>query len=481
MSKNNIMNVGNIEKLIRMKLKDYQRVYDNLPIFLQNAFVTSRGYLLSRLRYNKIFWETLNEIMMHDTLSKKDIIEYQNAILRNLIHHAYTNTIYYREIMEERNLSPNDIQTIDDLKKMPILKRDTIKNNFEKLLLTNSNGRIVVYTSGSSGSGLPIAYNKTDLAKTWAFMFRQFMWAGIKPKEWRITMFGSKIVPEKQARPPYWRYNFFEKQILLSIYHLSERTKKDYLNFFEKHHEMLLEGFASVLGIVADLILQENISVQMKLVYSTGEPITELNRQKVEKAFNSKLFDCYGMTEWVGLIQECEKGGKHLICDYGILEILDENDNPVKAGDEGYLVWTGLQREEMPLIRYRIGDKGMWSLKRECECGRPYPLVDTTITRDSDIIRTPQGDLLSPRVINQFLKNKVSFNSCQFIQENINSLIVHVVPGKGDFKNEAQVLINDLDKLFKHSLKLEIKYANSPIMRGQGKFPLIINRISNHV
>ena len=474
------MNVGQIERLIRIKLKDYQKVYDNLPIFLQNAFVIFRGYLLSRLRYNKIFWETLNEIIKHDDLTPQDIVDYQNRKLQHLVNHAYTNTVYYRKIMEERNISSADIQTRDDLKKLPILRRENIKNNFEQFLLikNNNNGRIIVHTSGASGSGLPIAYNKTDLAKNWAFMFRQFVWAGIKPKEWRLTMFGSKIVPEKQNSPPYWRYNYFEKQILLSIFHLSEKTKKDYIKFLEKHRDMVLEGFASVLSILSDFVIQEGVNIPMKIVYSTGEPISVSNKKKVEKAFSCKLFDCYGMTEWVGLIQECEKGGKHLICDYGILEILDENGNPVDKEEEGYLVWTGLQREEMPLIRYQIGDKGRWSVKNKCECGRPYPLVDTTITRDSDIIKTPRGDLLSPRVINQFLKNKISFNSCQFIQESIDNLVIRIVPGKGDFKKEVQLLVNDLDQLFKQSIKLKIDYADAPIMRGYGKFPLIINRVN---
>ncbi|MFX0136879.1 MAG: phenylacetate--CoA ligase family protein [Candidatus Hodarchaeota archaeon] len=475
------MDFATLEKLIRKKLPDYQKIYDDLPVFLQNILVTSRGYLLSKLRYNKIFWEMLDEIMMHDHFTEAELINYQNDKLHELIRYAYTNTEYYRKIMDERNLSPRDIQTIDDLKKLPVLRREDIKKNFDELLLHNAknNGRIIVYTSGTSGSGLPIAYNKTDLTKNWAFMFRQFIWAGVKPKEWRITMFGSKIVPEKQNCPPYWRYNYFEKQILLSIYHLSETTTKEYLKFFEKHKEIVLEGFASVLAIVADFLVQEGISIPMKMVYSTGEPISAINRFKVEQAFECKLFDCYGMTEWVGLIQECEKGAKHLMSDYGILEILDENNRPVKAGEEGYLIWTGLQKEEMPLIRYKIGDRGMWHLKNECECGRPYPLVDATITRDSDIITSPEGTLFSPRVINQYLKNKVSFQSCQFIQDSPDNVVVRIVPGKGNFKKETQNLVNDLNKLFKESLKLTIHYTNSPLMRGLGKFPLIINQISN--
>ncbi len=265
----------------------------------------------------------------------------------------------------------------------------------------------------------------------------------------------------------------------MSIFHLSEKTRDDYLDFLRTHQGLVLEGFASVLTILADFVLQEGKSIPMKLVYSTGEPIDAPSRHKVERAFGCRLLDCYGMTEWVGFIQECEKGRKHLISDYGILEILDTNNQPVPPGQEGYFVWTGLQREDMPLIRYRIGDKGRWSLASRCECGKPYPLVDPTITRDSDIIKTPDGDLFSPRVLNQFLKDKVSFNFCQFIQENLASLVIRIVPGNEICEQEVQRLTRDLDQIFKGSLALTVRFAKRPLMRGLGKFPLIINRIDN--
>lgn len=473
------MQSANIEKRIRANFSKYQEMYDRLPVFLQNALVTTRGYFLARLRYQKLFWQTLTEILSHDKFTKTELDDYQNQKLQNLVQHAYRHTTFYNGMMTDLNLHPEQIQTKDDLQLLPVLTRDQLKTKFKDMLVKEGHKRILVHTSGSQGSGLPIAYNEEDLARNWAFIVRQLCWANIKPREWRITLYGSKIVPTDQTVPPFWRYNLVEKQILLSIFHLSEQTKDDYLHFLETHQGLVLEGFASVLRILADFLIQEDKRISMKLVYSTGEPIDEATRQKVETAFNGKLLDCYGMTEWVGFIQECEKGAKHLASDYGILEILDEDNRAVAAGEEGYLVWTGLQREEMPFIRYRIGDKGMWSLRTQCECGRPYPLVDTTITRDSDIITTPDGDLYSPRVINQFLKNKVAFNFCQFIQESLDSLVIRIVPGNGNYQQEARALFDDLNKIFKGSLYLRVCFADRPLMRGQGKLPLIINQILN--
>jgi len=473
-----LLDGASIENIIRASLSKCSHLYDRQPIFFQNILTTLRGFFLSQLRYNKVFYQTLQQITTHDHYSPGELQNYQQHKLRQLVSHAYAQTLFYKEIMDNNQLTPDGIHSVENLRRLPVVTREQIRENFDKLLLTKkTKGRIIVYTSGTSGSGLPVAYNKNDLARNWAFMFRQFLWAGVKPGDWRITLFGSRIVPVEQSQPPYWRYNWFERQILLSIFHLSAATSRDYIAFLKKHEGLMLEGFASVLGIIADFILQDKQEIPMKIVYSTGEPMNDHCREKVEQAFQCKVYDCYGMTEWVGLIQECEHGGKHLMSDYGILEIVDENNEPVDPGVEGYFVWTGLQREEMPLLRYKIGDRGMWNLKQECPCGRAYPLVDTTITRDSDIITTPDGAMFSPRVINQYLKNKTSFRNCQFVQESAHELIIRIVPGEGDYESDAYTLQQDLDKIFKQSLALKIIYADFPLMRGQGKYPLIINNV----
>src|ERR1700683_4379390 len=126
------------------------------------------------------------------------------------------------------------------------------------------------------------------------------------------------------------------------------------------------------------------------------------------------------MTEYCGLIQQCENGEMHLPVECGFLEILDEADCPVLGDEEGYFVWTGFLNRAMPLIRYRIGDRGRWETGAPCACGRSFPLVVPTITRESDVLRCPDGRLFSPRALNQLLKHSDSLRSCQFIRDRLD-------------------------------------------------------------
>lgn len=467
------------EKLIRRKFSSFQAIYEKMPIALQNALVSLRGWHLSRIRYSKGFWRLLEEITAHDRFSREELINYQNHRLRILVHHAYRNVPYYNSIMKKLNIRPDDIITEKDLRRMPILTREDVRSNLYELLdqMIPSSKQIVVHTSGSTGSGLPVAYDQDSYVAYEAFGVRQFIWAGVDPMDWRITLFGSRIVPPNQMQEPYWRTNYFGKQIMVSIYHLSQSTKHQYIEFLKEHSGMVLEGFPTALNVLADFLLEESVTVKMKMVYSTGEPISDVMRQRIQNAFDCKVYDSYGMTEMVGYIQECEHGRHHLISDCGLLEIVDDEGNPVPSGEEGYFVWTGLHKLNMPLIRYKIGDKGILDGNQHCHCARPYPIVNPTITRDSDYLVHSDGRILSPRVINQFLKDKTSFKACQLIQESTEKIVIRIVPGNGHYEKDRDSLRADLQKLLGARVAFEVVESDRPLTRAQGKIPLILNKL----
>src|SRR5207244_3894886 len=120
---------------------------------------------------------------------------------------------------------------------------------------------------------------------------RQWSWVGIMPRDFRITLFGSRVVPPARNKPPYWAYNLSEHQILLSIFHLSESTADDYISFLRRRQAVVLEGFPSVLGILSDLMLERGHHVPMRAVFTDGEPLYPFVREKIEAAFQTEVYD----------------------------------------------------------------------------------------------------------------------------------------------------------------------------------------------
>ena len=464
-----------LENWFRKNSKFLQNIYDILPYTFQTLAISFRGFGLTKIRYSSIFREELQDIADRETYSKERMQMYQVEKLQEMVQLAYTTTSFYRQWFDVAGVKPEDIKNIEDLRKLPILSRDTVRIRGHEMISSAvpASERINHRTSGTTGSGLSVIVSKSALQNVNAHVSRQMQWAGVEPRDWRITMFGARVIPPKQSNPPYWVKNFPGHQIFLSGFHLSDKTIDDYYEFLSIHQDLPIEGFASTLHILSELLAKREKRLKMKAIFSNGEPMLPFMREIIEDRLGAKVWDAYGQTELVGLIQECAAGGFHLASDFGILEILDDTGNPVEKGQPGNFVWTGLQNEAMPLIRYKIGDIGEWCKEQACPCGKYTPLVHPIITRDSDYLKTPNGKIYSPRMINQYLKG-ANFQYCQIVQKSKYSWVIRYISNDNNADRQVKVVQSNLENLLGADIKIEIKKAISPIQREGGKIPLII-------
>lgn len=456
-----------LENLMR-NTKALQSIYYSVPLPIMSMVLNLRALSLARLRYSKVTFSYLETIMKRD--------EWSEAMLSDYIQEQSVNMIRIAmEIPHYKNI----VKGVSSLGEFPVLTRSDVRNNYMHMVIPDSRSLIRVFTSGSSGSGLPVYYDQNTYSLYWAYLMKQKMWAGVDPRESRITFFGALVVSLDRKKPPFWLKNHFEKQYLMSIFHISDKNAEHYVRFLDENQGLVLEGFPSVLYLIAQYVKALKGSLKFKAIFSTGEPLYPFMRKEIEDTFGAKVYDSYGMTELGGFIFECERGGYHVLTDFGSLEIVCNNGETAKPNEEGFFIWTGFINSAMPFIRYKIGDMGMWE-KKQCSCGRPYPLVKPTITRDSDFIITPDGKILSPRAINQVLKNKVSFKACQFIQNKTDEIVVRIVPDTSrDFRNELKELQKSIGKIVGSNVSILEEVAEEPIRRGsQGKIPLILSQVN---
>lgn len=470
-----------LEPLVRNHLPRLQNYYDRAPAPARHVLTSARGWLLTRIRYSSQALAFLRQLRRNESWSAAQIREYQLSALRRTFDHALRSVPYYA------NYSRTEICSFDDLRRFPVLTRDIALASQETLLASDVSARerIRAGTTGTTGASLKVAYTEQLARENWAFLLRQWAWAGISPRRPRITFQGARVVPSERREPPFWTYNLPERQILASIFHLSESTAGVYLDFLRGNCRKILEGFPSVLGILADFALARGQQIPMRAVFTSGEPFYPSNRSKIEQAFGAHIFDSYGMTEYCGLIQECEAGRMHLAPEYGYLEILNDSDNPVAPGEEGHFVWTGFLNRAMPLIRYRIGDRGRWEHSGPCPCGRAFPQVVPTITRESDILRCPDGRIFSPRALNQLLKQATALRFCQFVHSRADRVVVRAATSAPTGENVPQTRAMDelmhirsrVQHLLGDKMSVTAELAAAPISRPGGKIPLIVNQV----
>jgi phenylacetate-CoA ligase len=463
------------ESALRANAARLQRVYDAMPYTVQNLLTSTRGLFLARYRYSQENGAYLRELRSHESWTPEQISEFQLQALNRLLEHARRNVPFYGEY------TAGPIRRLEDFRKFPILNREMVRSNAGQFVSRLAGEDCIrVSTTGTTGASLGVAYSENVARRNWGFHMRRWAWAGVRPRTPRITFFGSRVVPTDRKVPPFWTRNLSERQTLASIFHLSESNAPDYIQFLRQNTGMVLEGFPSVLAILADFIRKTESPIPMRVVFTDGEPLFPRLRETIEEAFSARVFDLYGNTELCGLIHQCEAGRMHAAPDYAFLEILDENNQPVRTGDEGYFVWTGFINDTMPLVRYRIGDRGCRAETDSCDCGRAFPVVVPTITRDSDQLHCPDGRIFSPRALNQALKGARALRFCQILHEQPGHVVIRGVASDAGAYDDVMMIRANLQNILGSAISVSAMLADNPIIRAGGKIPLIVQSLAKH-
>ncbi|MEQ8207714.1 MAG: hypothetical protein RIA65_16185, partial [Woeseia sp.] len=212
----------------------YKKLYDRLPATLQNVAVTAFSVLLDRQRYGGRFREFQALLDKSQWFDEAELEAYQNKQLQRIIRYAYQHVPYYREAMDERGLKAEDIQTKADLHKLPVLTKDIIRARFADLLSDEFDLETVARgnTSGTTGSPLEVCYDEDMIRINYAMLDRQYRWADTRlgrSGDKVAVIRGNVIVPLDQQKPPFWRYNYLHRQMLLSSFHLSQDNLPAYV------------------------------------------------------------------------------------------------------------------------------------------------------------------------------------------------------------------------------------------------------------
>lgn len=458
------------EAHLRTHAAKLQKAYDRAPYPVQNFLTSARGWFLTRNRYSNDMHEFLRELRSHESWTSGQILSHQRNALQKIVDHARATVPFYADY------PPLEVKSPEDIANYPVLSREMVRKDPDTFVTRDieNSDCVRVGTTGTTGASLRVAYTELVARRNWAFHMRRWAWAGVQPRTPRVTFFGSRVIPPERNQPPFWTHNSPERQMLVSIFHLSEANVHYYVDFLRRQSGKVLEGFPSVLAILSDFVLKSGKPIPMKVVFTDGEPLYPFLREAIERAFETRVSDLYGNTEACGLIHECESGRMHAAPDYAYLEILDENNQAVKKGQEGFLVWTGFVNETMPLIRYRIGDRGCWEDDEPCSCGRAFPVVVPTITRDSDLLWCPDGRIFSPRALNQALKGAKSLRFCQLVHEEPGHVVVRGVASNPEAFEDVMVIRKNLQSILGQNLAVSAMLADAPIVRAGGKIPLII-------
>ena len=451
-----------------------RNIYYRLPTFTQNILFSLYGFKLYRSRYNKFFHEYLRELRESEWWLAEHIRDYQNKKLRQLVHHAYHTIPFYKKWFAENDVRPENIRTMEDLSKLPILTKQMVKRNQTDLISRNckKSNLIKVTTSGTTGTPLGIYKTEEALAFQWAIWWRHKARFGLHLRDKHI-MFGARLpIPVDHNKSPFWRYDYFNKRIYLSACHITEKNLPAIMNYLNSNDFDFYTGNPNALYILSKLMINNDIKLlrRPKYVVTGASALLPSFEKAIRNTIGVTITEQYGMAEFAGNMSKCEYGKFHLDFECGIVE-----EKPIH-GVEGYssLIFTGWGNPAMPFIRYEVGDYGHRS-SEQCSCGRYSICFDSIDGRTDDYIRTPDGRMVIG--LSLVIKGAPGVKEMQIVQEKYDEIQLLIVPGKTYSNNDELLLKRELRRRIGEEMKIKFVYVDHIQKSTPGKFRAVVSKL----
>jgi len=455
-----------------------EKLYYKMPIFLQNLAVCFSGYKLSRQRYSGHYQKYLRDLLKNQYSTSAELKEQQIYLLKNLLRHAFSTVPFYRKWSEDNDASPEDFKDLGDLHRLPIINKEQIRKDPESFCskeLIRRKNTFIIFTSGTTGKPLKIYCDPDSRRLHYAFWERFQRWHGVSLGMRRATFGGRVVIFPNQSKSPFWRYDKFQNNYLFSSYHMSNNNLKYYYNKLAQTKPDFIDGYPSSIYTLSDYMLKKGLPpIKINAIFTSAETLFQYQREKIEAAFDSVVADQYGCSEMALFVSQCEHGTYHAHPDYGIVEVVDKENNSVQTGKIGEAVCTSFVNKTMPLIRYRLGD--MIRLEeRQCKCGRAFPVVAEITGRVDDVLHTIDGRPIGR--LDPVFKELTSIKETQIIQkapEHIHLLIVK----DSDFTKENQKQLEyELRKRLGTNMQISFEFTNRIPRDKNNKFRAVISNV----
>ncbi len=424
-----------------------------------------------------------------ETMPREQMRELQGKRLHKVVDYVYHNVPFYRHKMQEMDLSPNDITSIDDIVKLPFTTKQDLRDNYPTGLQAAPMSEIIRFhaSSGTTGNPTIVGYTRKDVS----------VWSECMAR--CLTAYG---VTRDDVFSVAYGYGLFTGG--LGVHYGVERMGAAVLptstGNTEKHVRLLRD--LGVTGIACTpsyaLYLAETMEkmgvtpdmIKLKVGAFGAEPWTESMRQEIERRLGLKGYNLYGLSEIMGpcVSYECEcQNGSHICEDHYFPEIVDPNTmEELPRGQVGELVFTTLTKEGMPLLRYRTRDLSSL-MEGECECGRTSVRMGRIVGRSDDMLIIRGINVFPSQVESVILGMPECAPRFLLIVDRVNNLDtltvqVEVRQEYFDAGFDTLTPIIDLEKRIAEKLRsvlsinvrVQVKAPNT-IERSQGKSKFVID------
>lgn len=425
-----------------------------------------------------------------ETMPVEEIKKLQSEKLVKQVKYVYENVPYYRNLMDKKGVKPEDIKGLEDISKLPFLSKDDLREGYPYGLLGTDLKNIIRIqsTSGTTGKRVVAFYTQNDIDMWEECCARAVVAAGGSKDDVCQVCYGYGLFTGGAG------LNGGSQKVGCMTLPMSSGNTDRQIQFMMDLGSTILCCTPSYAAYIGESLAEHGYKPEdnkLKAGIFGAEPWTEEMRQEIQKLLGIKAYDIYGLTETSGpgVAFECEEQtGMHVNEDHFYAEIIDPDTGEVlPEGSKGELVFTSLDKEGFPLLRYRTKDICVLSRKK-CSCGRTFIKMTKPLGRSDDMMII-RGVNVFPSQIETVLLNEGYTPNYQIVVDRVNNtdtfdIYVECTPERfSDIVSEMQNSERELALAMRTMLGINPKIhlvAPKSIERSEGKAVRVIDKRKLH-
>lgn len=401
--------------------------------------------------------------------STDEIIALQAVEMSRLLKHTVNNIPYYEKLKGRLKLEPETVHK--DIKEFPVLTKEIILENFDKLVIKNKPEGKRYTSGGTSGKKAVIIRDKSEFVHSADEYINRIY--GIYPGKSRLWIRRAETVYYADNSRDREHYsNFITRTNIVSPAYMDSEKLEYLYSVYKRNKPKLILGITEPIYRFAEYINDNNLKVYpVESIVLGGQTFMPNHKRLLEHVFkNTNIYDGYGATEFGTLSFQCgHSQAHHYIPVLHYVEAVDENYRDVETGEMGQFLVTNLHKRTMPLIRYRIDDLVTMSDKA-CGCGRGFPMIERFEGRRIESVVSPKLTYMTPLPFYEIMMEFENVEDFIVEQRKENTVTMMLKMKSGEFSLVQQLALRkEINRYLDYPMKLEIEYINEIIPLPNGK------------
>lgn len=406
------------------------------------------------LRSKPFIKKEINEVEKLYKMSDEELYRYKEEKFLKLFRRAITKSKFYKEFYGNAGIGIKDIQSLEDIKKLPVLTKDMVRKNYNDILTVPRWKVTKAHTSGTTGTPLTIYQDYSTIKKEQAYIWVRRKNYGFKYKDKQVSLRGNL------NNSQFKMYVHASSTLYLSSYNINKNKSILYYKEIKRFKPKAIEGYPSSLYNLCVFLKEQDLKLKIPLAFTSSETLYDFQRNLIEDILETKIYDRYGCTERsISIAQKQNKQEYYEEPGYSINEYNDDS-----------IFTTSLINNVFPLIRYEVND-----------------IVDTKIQSDNivigsisgrkeDMIICKDGSLIGR--IDHVFKGVNNVKFAQILQNQIGEIIVNIVPEENYSIKDKQLIIDNIyQKMGKNNIDIKIEMVSEKeiIYSSRNKFKLVVS------